>query len=132
MVRAGAESTERRWLVIGLIAAAVAVIAVAFSDVALELALAVAVVVIAVLLARQLGARSTRWQWVPLASALAAAALVAIPTLGVTQLLAVLTVIPTAVAWRKIRRHRALVFYVGSLLDVVVIAVGLALLLRPA
>jgi hypothetical protein len=35
MVRAGAESTERRWLVIGLIAAAVAVIAVAFSDVAL-------------------------------------------------------------------------------------------------
>jgi hypothetical protein len=50
----------------------------------------------------------------------------------VTQLLAVLTVIPTAVAWRKIRRHRALVFYVGSLLDVVVIAVGLALLLRPA
>jgi hypothetical protein len=98
MVRAGAESSERRWLVIGLIAAAVAVIAVAFSDVALELAFAVAAVVVAVLLARQLCARSTRWQWVPLASALAAAALAAIPTFGVTQLLAVLTLVPAAVA----------------------------------
>jgi hypothetical protein len=106
-------------------------IAFAFWDVGVELLLVVGFVLVLVVVIRGLRSRATRWQVVPLGCAAAALALALAPIYGLTQFLAVVTLVPTAVAWRKVRGRRLPVLYLGSSLNVIVVVGGLALLFAP-
>jgi hypothetical protein len=128
----GSGSGDHHWFVVGLIAAGATVVAFAFSDVAVELLLVVGLVSVIVVVTRGLRSRATRWQVVPLGCATVALPLAVAPVYGLTQFLAVVTLAPTAIAWEKVRGRRAPVFYLGSFLNVIVVAGGLALLFAPA
>jgi len=128
----GSGSGDHRSLVVGLIAGGATVIALAFWDVAVELLPVVGFASVIVFVTRGLRSRATRWQVVPLGCATVALPLALAPVYGLTQFLAVVTLVPTAIAWRKDRGRRGPVLYLGSFLNVIVVAGGLALLFALA